>query len=67
VKGSHHACATTKLTLFSASKDEWHTKEDAGKSIKNALTYCGMPKGIFQAEVTSNSEKIELVALAIVE
>ena len=28
---------TTKSTLFAVSKDEWDTKEDAGKSMKNAL------------------------------
>ena len=33
-KPSH---ATTKLTLFAVSKDEWDTKEDTGKSMKNAL------------------------------
>jgi len=26
VKGSHHI--TTKLTLFTVNKDEWHTKEE---------------------------------------
>ena len=29
--------ATTKLTLFAVSKDEWDTKEDTGKSMENAL------------------------------
>ena len=29
--------AIAKLTLFTISKDEWDTKEDTGKSIKNAL------------------------------
>ena len=33
-KPSH---ATTKLTLFAVSKDEWGTKEDTDKSMKNAL------------------------------
>jgi len=34
-KSSH---ATTKLTLFTVSKDEWNTKEDTGyKSLKNAF------------------------------
>jgi len=28
---------TTKSTLFSVSKDEWDTKEDTDKSMKNAL------------------------------
>ena len=32
-KPSH---ATTKSTLFAVSKDEWDTKEDTGKSTKNA-------------------------------
>ena len=29
--------ATTKSRLFAVSKDEWDTKEDTGKSMKNAL------------------------------
>ena len=29
--------ATTKLMLFTVSKDEWNAKEDTGKSVKNAL------------------------------
>jgi len=33
-KPSH---ATTELTLFTVSKDEWNTKEYTGKSMKNAL------------------------------
>ena len=33
-KPSH---ATTKLTLFTVSKDEWNTEEGTGKSLKNAL------------------------------
>jgi len=33
-KPSH---ATIKSTLFAVSKDEWNTKEDTGKSMKNAL------------------------------
>ena len=58
-KPSH---ATIKLTLFAVNKDEWNTKEDTGKSMKNALcvlhyAYCSMPKGTSQAEAMSNSEK----------
>ena len=33
------SCATTKSTLFAVSKDEWDTKENTGKSMKNALRY----------------------------
>ena len=29
--------ATIKLILYIVSKDEWNTKEDIGKSLKNAL------------------------------
>jgi len=36
MKGSHQM-PTTKLILFTVSKDEWHTKEDLGKYMKNAL------------------------------
>jgi len=39
-KGGHHVLTTKvipQLTLFALSKDEWDTKEDAGKSMKNAL------------------------------
>ena len=28
---------TTKLTLFTVTKDKWNTKEDTGKSMKKAL------------------------------
>ena len=59
-KPSH---ATAKLTLFAVSKDEWDTKEDTGKPIKNALTYCSMPKSTSWAEATLSSEKIKLIAL----
>ena len=31
------SCATTKLTLFTVTKDEWDTKKDTGKSMKNVL------------------------------
>ena len=37
MKESHHVLATAKSTLFAVSKDEWDTKEDTGKSMKNAL------------------------------
>ena len=33
-KPSH---GTTKSTLFTVSKDEWNTKEDTGKSMKNVM------------------------------
>ena len=51
--------ATTKSTLFVVSKDEWDTKEDTGKFMKNALYVLWYAKDSCQAEVMSNSEKIK--------
>jgi len=48
---------TTKSTLFTLNKDKWDTKEDAGKSIKNALYYSGMAKGTSWTEATLNSKQ----------
>ena len=31
------SCATTKSSPFTVNKDEWDTKEDTGKSMKDAL------------------------------
>ena len=61
------SCATVKSTLFAVSKDEWDTKEDTGKSMKNALLYCRMPKGTCQAKATSSSEEIKPIALAVIK
>ena len=36
--------ARAKLTPFPVSKDEWDTKEDTGKSMKNALYVLGYAK-----------------------
>ena len=43
-----------------------NTKVDTGKSLKNALHVLRYAKGTYQAEVTSNSEKIKPVALAVI-
>ena len=59
--------ATTKSTLLAVSKDEWDTKEDTGKSIKNTFYVLQHAKGTSRAKATSNSEKIKPVALAIIE
>jgi len=37
VKEAITSHATTKSTLFTVNKGEWNTKEDTGKSLKNAL------------------------------
>ena len=50
--------------LLVVNKDQWDTKEDTGRSMKNLYCmYCGMPKGTSR---TSNSEKFKPVALAII-
>ena len=51
-----------KSTTCVASRDKSDTKEDTGKSMTYALYICGIPKGTCQAEATSNSNKIKLVA-----
>ena len=51
-KPSH---ATAKSTSFAVSKDEWNTKEDAGKSMKNALYVLQYAK----RHPTSNSKIIK--------
>jgi len=46
---------TAKSTLFTVIKNEWDTKEDSDKSMKNR-TYCGIPKGTSWAEAMSTRE-----------
>ena len=59
--------AHTKLTPFPVSKDEWDTKEDTVKSMKNALYVLRYAKGTCWAEAMLNCEKIKPVALAVIE
>ena len=61
--------ATAKLTLFTVSKNEWDTKEDTGKSMKNALYVLRYAKRhLFgRSDIKLNSEKIKPIALAIIE
>ena len=64
------SCATAKLTLFAVSKDEWDTKEDIGKSMKNEecivhTAVCQMaPLGPKQRRTV---KKIKSVALVVVK
>jgi len=59
--------ATTELTLFTVSKDEWNTKEDTGKSLKNALHVLRYAKRHLSGWSDVKSEKINPVALAAIE
>jgi len=43
-----------QINIFHRQQDEWDTKEDTGKSLKNSLYV--QPKNTSQAEVTLNSE-----------
>jgi len=45
--------------LFTASKDEWNTKEDVDKSLKDALHILRYAKSTSRAEAMSNSEKFK--------
>jgi len=57
---SHHV-TTTKSMLVVVSKDEWDTREDPGKSMKNALHVQRCSKRHLSGKI------IKPVALAIVE
>jgi len=61
-KGSYasSAIATTKLTPFSVSIDEWDIKEDTVKSMNNALYVLQYAKGTFQTEVCWTMKKSNL-------
>jgi len=45
-------------------KDEWDTRDDAGKSSKNALHRLWYAKGTSQAEEKSSSEKNQTCRLS---
>ena len=59
--------ATAKSTLFVVSKDEWDTKEDTGKSMKNALHILWYAKRHLSGRSDVNSEKIKSIALAVIK
>ena len=59
--------ARTKSTPFPVSKDDWDTKEDTGKSMKNALYVLRYSKRHLSGKATSNSEKINPIALPVIE
>ena len=61
------SCVTAKSTPFAVSKDEWDTKEDTGKSMKNALYVLQYAKCTRLAEATSNGEEIKPIALAVIK
>ena len=59
--------ATTKSTLFTVSKDEWDTKEDTGKSMKNALYVLRYAKRHLSGRSDVEQWKNQAVALAVIE
>ena len=58
--------ATTKSTLYAVSKDECYTKEDTGKSMKNALYVLQYAKRHL-LDQSVKQKKIKPVALAVIE
>ena len=58
--------ATAKLTLFAVNKDEWDTKEDTGKLMKNALYVLRYAKRYISGRSNKQS-KIKPVALAVIK
>ena len=61
------SCATTKSTLFTVNKDEWYTKEDTGKSLKNALDVLRYAKRHLSGWSDIEQWKIKPVSLAVNE
>jgi len=61
------ACATTKLTHFTVSKDEWNTKQDTGKSLKNALHILRYTKRHLLGWSNVEQWKSQAGSLAIIE
>jgi len=59
--------ATTKVMPFTVSKDEWNTKEDTGKSLKNALHVLWYAKRHLLGWSDFEQWKIKPVALAVIE
>ena len=59
--------AALKLMLLTISRDEYNSKEDSGKSLKNALDVLQYAKRHLLAEAAFNSEKIKPIALAVIE
>jgi len=53
--------------LFTVSKGEWNTKEDTGKSLKNALHVLRYAKRHLSGWSDVEQWKIKPVALAIIE
>ena len=51
MKGSYHVLL--QIDTFAVGKDEWNTKEDTGKSMKNTLYVLQYVRGTSQAEVMS--------------
>ena len=57
---------TAKLMLFTVSKDEWDTKEDTSKSMKNALYVLWYAKRHLRGQSNiEQQKKIKPVALAV--
>ena len=54
-----------KLTPCAVRKDEWDTKEDTGKSMKHE--FYALQNSIRRVEVTSDSERIKPIALAVIK
>ena len=65
-KGSHHVQPPNQHPPLSV-KMNGTQRRVLVRPGRMHYVYCGMPKGTSQAEVTSNSEKVMLVALADIE
>ena len=65
-KGSHHVLPPNRHLSLSAKMNGTQRRTLVSPRRMHCM-YCGMPKGTSRAEVTSNSEKIKPVALAVIK
>ena len=56
-----------KSTLFTVNKDEWDTKEDTGKSMKNALYTLQYAKRHLSGRSDIEQWKNQATVLAVIE
>ena len=61
------SCATAKIDTSLSAKMNETQRRTLVSPWRMHCTHCGMPKGTSRAEVTSNSEKIKPIALAVIE
>jgi len=62
-------CKSTAVSyeIYESAKMNGTQKRTLVSLLRKHCTQCGMPKGTFRVEVTSNNKKIKLVSLNIIK